>query len=211
MPPDDTDKLIKEQSDKRCAELKEIIENEEMAIIWDLQEVYLGIRNSLVSERQAQSQKWMASVKPAIDNIERWNLQDCVKQLSMISDRPKFLSSAHSLEIDSIEKAIGEKADAIRERERQDAALKWIDNIRRQAEDLDHLSLEDCERILRALEKLPDVISEKEINQVIELRKIMTQKQDSLDIQGIFDRICGLREELRFELLAKLKEIMVKI
>jgi len=211
MSPEDIDKVMKEQSENRCTELNELIEQGEMAIVWDIKEVYSDIRNSLVSERQIQSQKWMDSVKPTIDNIDSWNLKECIRQLSIISDRPKYLSSAHSLELDSIENAIREKSDVIRERERQETALKWIKNIRMQVEDLEQLSIEDCVRILRTLEKMPEAISDKEIDQVVELRNMITQRQDSLDIQAIFDRICGLKEELRFELLAKLKEIMLQI
>ena len=210
MPPEDTDKFMNDQITKRCAQL-ELSENEEMAVNWDFLEVYSNIRTSMVAERHAQSQKWLTTVKPNIDTIDQWSLRECAKQLSMVSDRPKFLSAAHALEIDNVEKAILMKSDEIKEKERQETALKWINNIRAQTEDLENLSLIDCSRITRHLEKVPDIISDKEINQVIELRNIIAKRQDSLDIESIFVRICELKEELRFELLAKLKKIMINI
>lgn len=210
MPPEDTDKFMIEQINQRCDELEEIIKKEEdTEINWDFKEVYFSIRESLVAERQAQSQRWISTVKPNIGNIDQWSMQECVKQLSIISDRPRFLSLAHAREIERIENAIRDKTEKIRERDRQAAALKWIDNIQKQIESKGQLSLEDCEQLLRSLEKMPDVISEKEIPHVIALRKMLTERQDTLDIQSILDRICSLRDELRIELLNEIKRLYI--
>jgi len=143
-------------------------------------------------------------VRPDVTTFDTWTLTQCQKQLTAISDPPKFLSVKHAEEIDKIVRQIRQRAEDLKEQEREAAALKWIEGIRSQMEPVDALSDADCERLLRALDTLPESVSEKEMHHVVAMRKQLMEKQDSLDIKSILDRICNLRDELREQLLKEL-------
>lgn len=203
LPPEDTERVLKERILERCAELQETVEDD-IDLNWDFAAVYSDYREALVNERLQQSAKWLATVRPDMENLDRWSLQECNRQLSNISERPKFLATPHAEEIERVEKEIHRKAEDLKERERQAAALKWIEDLRRQVGREDELSPEDCERLLRALSRMPDTVSEKEMHHVLALRKVLTERQDALDIKSVLDRIRNLRDELRAELLREL-------
>lgn len=207
MPPEDTEITLTEQIDRRCKELNDCSEDDEEDTVWTYNEVYTGFKNEIVKERYSQSDKWISTIKPDVNSIDHWSLQECEKQLSIISDRPKFLSRAHALEIESVENSIRSKVAEIKERDRQVAAAKWIETIKGQIESKDQLSIEDCERLLRSLEKMPDVVSEKEIHHVLALRKVLIERQDELDIKSIINRILSLRDELRVGLFNELRKL----
>lgn len=202
LSPEDTDRILKEQIAKRCEELKTSLE-EDMDPTWDFEEVYSSYKDYLVNERWQKSAKWFSTVKPEIEMLENWTLQECLRQLSTISEPPKFVSIQHSEEVKKIEIEIGRKIDNLKEKERETSALKWIKDIRMQLEG-DSLSLEDCERLQRILSRLPEAVSEKEMHYVVAMRKVLTEKQDVLDIKSILARIQNLRDELRQKLLKEL-------
>lgn len=207
MSPEDTEKTLIEQIDKRCKELNDCSEDDDEEKAWDYNQVYTDFKNEIVKERHSQSDKWISTIKPDINKIDHWSLQECEKHLSIISERPKFLSAAHSLEIEAVEESIRCKVAEIKERVRQDAALRWIENIKGQIDSKDQLSIDDCEGLLRSLEKMPDVISGKEIHHVLAMRKVLTERQDELDIKSIINRICSLRDELRVGLFSALRKL----
>jgi hypothetical protein len=200
LSPEDSDRVLKERVAERCSQLKETVE-EDMELNWDFFAVYSSYREFLVNERLQQSEKWFTAVKPEMANLASWSLQECKKQLSILSERPKYLSLQHAEEIDRIEKNIHRKAEDLKEREREREALKWMDGMRKEVEKKDTLTTEECERLLRALARIPDIVSEKEMHHVLALRKELTERQDALDIKSILERIRNLRDELRIELL----------
>lgn len=204
MPPEETKKTLSDQIKKRCNELNDSLIDDDVENVWDYNAIYNEFMNELVKERNAQSEKWFSTVKPDISKIKSWSLQECENQLSIISDHPMFLSAVHLTEIEGIEKSIQNKVVEIKEQVRQEAASKWIEDLKGQIESKDQLSIEECERLLRSLEKVPDIISEKEINQVLALRKTLTQRQDELDIKSILERINNLNEALRCNLLQEI-------
>lgn len=211
LSPEDTDRALSERIAERCNNLRSQVEAEEMEQIWDFEEVYTSYKESLVNERWEQSRKWLATVKPDLSALNTWSLTQCQKQLIAISDPPKFLSVQHAEEIDRLAKEISQRAKNLKEKEREDAALNWLEGIRGQVKILEKLSGADCERLLRALEKLPEFISEKEMSQVVALRSLLTQRQDELDVNSIIDRIRNLRDELKLELLRELKQMFDKL
>jgi DNA mismatch repair ATPase MutL len=181
--------------------------DEEMEQTWNFEEVYISYRENLVNERMEQSRKWFSTVKPDISSIDGWTLAQCQKQLVAMSDLPKFLSTKHAEEIETIAKQIRQKTERLKEQERASAALNWIEGIHSQVKIIDELSSTDCEKLLRTLEKLPEFVSEKEMHQVVELRSLLTQRQDTLDIKSILERICSLKEDLRLGLFEELGKL----
>ncbi|HMN13162.1 MAG TPA: hypothetical protein PKD55_12645, partial [Bellilinea sp.] len=203
LSPEDTDRVLKEEIAERCEQLKTSLE-EDLEQTWDFEEVYSNYREYLVSERWEQSRMWFSTVKPDVSSLDNWTLTQCQKQLVAISDPPKFLSIQHAEEIDKLARQISQRAESLKEQEREAAALNWIEGIRKQVGVVDTLSSADCERLLRALAKLPESVSEKEMHHIVALRAVLTQRQDALDIKSILDRIRNLREELRQQLLKEL-------
>lgn len=207
MSPEDTDRVLKEKISERCAELETLI-SEDMEQTWDFESVYLDYCEFLVEERRQQSTKWFNTVKPDVArNLDSWTLQECQKQLEAISEFPKFISNQHLMSIKEIQKLIVEQLNYLKELDRERVALQWIDNIKIQMIAINTLSLGDCERLLRALEQLPEVISDKEIHHVIALRKMLTERQDSIDIKSMLDRIHNLRHDLKIEFLGEMSAV----
>jgi len=197
LSPEDTDRVLKERIAERCTHLKSLFDDEEMEQTWNFEDVYSNYREYLVNERWEQSTKWFSTVRPDVTAFDTWTLTQCQKQLTVISDPPKFLSVKHAEEIDKIARQIRQRAENLKEQEREATALKWIEGIRSQLEPVDALSGADCERLLRALATLPESVSEKEMHHVVAMRAVLTRRHDSLDIKSILDRICHLRDELR--------------
>lgn len=206
MSPEETDETLTDQIIKRCKVLGEGSVDDEN-YVWDYNVVYSNFKNYIVKYRHLQSDKWITTVRPNIDKIKNWNLSECEKQLSIIADRPKFLSTAHVAEIIIVEEKIRSKVAEIKEQCRLDAAIKWIQNIQGQIKDKDQLTLEDCERLSRTLEKVPDFISDVEIHHIIGFRALILKRQDELDINSIISRICKLNEKLRVGLFRELHKL----
>lgn len=210
LSPEDSNRVLKAQIAERCEQLKVSLA-EDLELTWDFEEVYSNFKEYLVNERMEQSTKWYSTVKPNISTLDNWTLSECQKKLAVISTPPQFLSNQHAEEIDKFAKQINQRAENLKEQEREAAALSWLEGLRGQVETVDKLSGADCERLLRALEKLPEFVSEKEMYHVVALRTLLTQRQDALDIKSILDRIRNLRDELKIELLKELKRIFDKL
>lgn len=206
LSPEDTERVLKEQIAKRCEELNDSLD-EDMEQTWQFDEVYSNYRKYLVNERMEQSRKWFSTVKPDISALDNMTLTQCQKQLVAISDLPKFLSVKHAEEIDNIAKQIRQKTEKLKEQERESAALNWIEEIHGKVKMVGVLSSTDCEKLLRALEKLPEFVSEKEMPQIVEIRNLLTQRLDTLDIKTILDRICNLKNDLRLSLFKELRKL----
>lgn len=203
LPPEETERVLRERITARCTELEESLEEEDW--VWTFAEVYDDFREFVVKERVEQSARWFGTAMPDLTTLETWSIRECTTQLSAISAPPGFVSAPHAEKIEEAAAKIRERVEALKERERSKSALAWIEEMRGQVEQAETaVCIEACETLLRSLERLPEFVSEKEMPYILAMRNILIGRLDSLDVQSILERIRNLRDDLRKELLAAL-------
>lgn len=206
LPCEELEKLLQEQVPKRAAEVEAQIDEAGGEPFCDIESVYLGFTSKVLASRKQKSSLWLKDILPNLKEVRSWSVDECERQIDKLKVVPPWVSLGDRDEVARCVAMVKERKQEHREEERRRKASDWLNRIRAEADSAKGKGIVHCEKLVAELSLVPDYIDKEDFDEIVSMRKQIQSHIDEMNIDDLFQRICGLSEHLRESLISRVED-----
>jgi len=148
--------------------------------------------------------RWLKDVIPTGKDIGELNLRECMSLEASLDAPPPSLSDEQLEQVADLRKTIADRRAAIN----LESARDWMQKYVPTNNAIYRMDLPACIQTLRVLEEPPPYITNEDLRQVEEAKISIHERQDSLDVQQLINRIKKMPKSVQMRIAEQIQELI---